>query len=146
MHPALTVVAAILGGGLSGACVSVIFNRLSRWRELRTRFHAVLRNMFSIYFIRLSHPEWPYLTSVVCIPAPAEDKEFIEGRSSFVDDLVQFNELREARLLRRRLLDNGEMKLDDIKPGRVLKVNLVPEVTALETCLFTVQKKLNLFA
>jgi hypothetical protein len=141
MHLAITIMASVLGGGLAGACVSVAFNRLFHWRELRTRFYPVLNNMFSAYVIRMENPEGRYWTNVVGnVPAP-EDEEFVDHRSSFISDLVQYNELKEVRLLRREMLNN---MIRDHKPGEVATLDLAPESAALRRCLLTQHKKLKI--
>jgi hypothetical protein len=143
MQPAIIIMASLLGGGLAGAFVSVAYNRLSHRRELRTKFYPALNNMFSAYVIRMENPEGRYLINVVGkVPAP-EDEEFVEHRSSFTSDLVQYNELREVRLLRKQMLDNmmsGDHKRDEVAK----KFDLAPESAALNACLSTLHKKLKL--
>jgi len=99
MQLAIAIVASVLGGGLAGACVSVAFNRLFHWRELRTKFYPVLNNIYSAYVIRMAKPEGRYWTTIVGnIPSP-EDEVFVDHRSSFLSELVQYNELKEVRVL-----------------------------------------------
>jgi hypothetical protein len=133
---------SFLGGGLAGACVSVFFNRLSHWRELRTKFYPLLSNMYSAYVIRMENPEGRYWTTIVGnIPSP-EDSEFVEHRSSFLSDLVQYNELKEVRVLRTKLMDNA--MTGNHKRGEVAKLDLAPEAAALGACLAKLHKKLKL--
>ena len=107
MQLALGLVVSFLGGGLAGACVSVFSNRLFHRRELRTKFYPILNNMFSAYVIRMTEPEGRYWTNIVGNNPFVEDQGFINHRSSFASDLVQYSELKEVRVLRKRLLDNA---------------------------------------
>jgi hypothetical protein len=142
MQLAIVIMASVLGGGLAGACVSVAFNRLFHWRELRTKFYPVLNNMYSAYVIRMARPEGRYWTTIVGnIPSP-EDEGFVDHRSSFLSDLVQYNELKEVRVLRKQLLDNAMS--GDHNPGEVAKLDLAPESAALHACLITLHKKLKI--
>lgn len=134
--------ASILGGGLAGACVSVFFNRLFHRREVRAKFYPVLNNMHSAYLIRMENPEGRYWTTVVGnVPAP-EDEEFVDHRSSFISDLIQFIELKEVRVLRKQILDN-HMSGDHAR-GEVTTLDLLPESTALNNCMVTLHKKLKI--
>jgi hypothetical protein len=133
------IVLSLLSGGLAGGCVSVLFNRIFHWRQVRTKFYPILSNMFSAYVLRMEKPEERYLINIVGdLPSP-EDRQFVEHRSSFIDDLIQFNELREARVLRKRLLDN--MASGDHTEGKVLKLDLAPESAALNACLVVLHKR-----
>jgi hypothetical protein len=133
---------SLLGGGLAGACVSVASNRIFHWRELRTKFYPDLKNMYAAYVIRMANPEGRYWTTVVGnVPTP-EDEEFVDHRASFVDDLVKYNELKEVRLLRKRLMDNAIS--GDHKTDEVAKLDLAPESVALNACLITLHKKLKI--
>lgn len=142
MPLALAIMASFLGGGLAGACVSVFFNRLFHWRELRTKFYPLLSNMYSAYVIRMENPEGRYWTTIVGnVPSP-EDNDFVEHRSSFLSDLVQYNELKEVRVLRRKLLDNAMS--GNHNPGEEAKLDLAPEAAALGACLAKLHKKLKI--
>jgi len=142
MQLAATIMASVLGGGLAGACVSVFFNRLFHWRDLRTRFYPVLNNMFSAYVIRMENPEGRYWTTIVGnVPSP-EDEDFVEHRASFLGDLVQYNELKEVRILRTKLLNNSAS--GNHNRGEVLKLDLAPESAALHACMITLHKKLKI--
>ena len=134
--------ASLLSGGLAGACISVAANRLFHRRELRTRFYPVLNNMFSAYVIRMENPEGRYWTAVVGNNPALDDENFVDHRSCFLSDLVQYNGLKEVRVLRKKLLDN-EMS-GDHNPGEVAKTDLAPESAALYACLNTLHKKLKL--
>ena len=98
--------------------------------------------MYAAYVIRMANPEGRYWTTVVGnVPAP-EDEEFVEHRSSFVDDLVKYNELKEVRVLRKQMLDNAVS--GNHKTGEVAKLDLAPESAALNACLITLHKKLKI--
>src|SRR5258708_5057972 len=118
----IAIIASLLGGGLAGAFVSVVSNRIFHRRGLRTKFYPVLNNMHSAYVIRMENPEGRYWTTVVeNVPSP-EDEEFVHHRSSFLDDLIQHIELKEVRVLRKQMLENS-MKGDHTR-GKVLKTDL----------------------
>ena len=142
MQLAIAIMASFLGGGLAGACVSVFSNRVFHWRELRTKFYPLLSNMYSAYLIRMENPEGRYWTTIVGdIPSP-EDNAFVDHRSSFTSDLVQYNELKEVRLLRKKVLDHAMS--GNHKRGEILQYDLAPEAEALGDCLTKLHKKLNL--
>jgi hypothetical protein len=139
---ALVIIAGFLGGGLAGACVSVGFNRIFHWRELRTKFYPILNNMYAAYVIRMAEPDGRYWTTIVGRNPTTEDEDFVDHRSSFVSDLVQYSELKEVRILRAKLLDN--MVSGEHTPGAVSKLDLAPESVALNVCLATLHKKLKI--
>lgn len=142
MQLAIGIVASLIGGGLAGASVSVIFNRIFHWRELRTKFYPVLNNMFSAYAIRMENPSGRYwITTVGYNPSP-EDNDFVEHRSAFIAELVEYNELKEVRVLRKQPMDN--MARGNHTPGEELKLDLLPESKALGACFTVLHKKLKL--
>ena len=142
MQLTITILASFLSGGLAGACVSVFFNRPFHWRELRTKFYPVLNNMHSAYVIRMENPEGRYwMTIVGNNPAP-EDEDFVDHRSSFLSDLVQYNELKEVRVLRKKLLDNAMS--GNHNRGQVAKLDLAPEAAALGVCLAKLHQRLKI--
>jgi hypothetical protein len=55
---------------------------------------------------------------------------------------VQYNELKEVRVLRKQLLDNAVS--GNHNPGEVAKLDLAPESAALDACLITLHKKLKI--
>lgn len=136
------IIASLLGGGLAGGCVSVFFNRLFHWRDLRTRFYPKVNNIHSAYVIRMEKPDGRYWATIVGNNPSSEDEEFVDHRSSFISDLVQFNELKEARSLRKALLDNAMH--GDHTPGELTKVDLAPEFKALNVCLQKLHTKLKI--
>jgi hypothetical protein len=134
--------ASILGGGLAGACFSVLLNRYFHRQDLRAKFYPVLNNIHSAYLIRMEGPEGRYWTTVVGnVPTP-EDEDFVDHRSSFISDVMQYIELKEVRVLRRKILDNA-MGGDHTR-GQVFKLDLAPESAALTDCLKTLHKKLKI--
>jgi len=111
---------------------------------MRTKFYPVLNNMHAAYIIRLEKPEGRYWVKIVGQNPSNEDSEFIEHRTSFIHELVEFNELKEARVLRTAILDNSAK--EDKPPGNLLsKLDLSPEADALSTCLNLLHKKLKLW-
>ena len=142
MQPAIVIIASICSGGLAGVCVSIVFNRVSHWRELRTRFYPVLNNMFSAYVIRMEKPEGRHWTIIVGNNPAPEDEDFVDHRSSFLSDLVEYNELKEVRVLRKQLLDNAMS--GDHERGKEMKLDLAPEFAALSACFKSLHKRLKL--
>ena len=59
-----------------------------------------------------------------------------------MSDLIQFNELKEARSLRKKMLDNAMQ--GHHTPGILTKVDLAPEAAALNECLKKLHDKLSL--
>lgn len=129
MQLAIGIIASLIGGGLSGASVSVISNRIFHWRVLRTKFYPVLNNMYAAYAIRMQNPSGRYWITIVGYNPSPEDEKFVEHRSSFIAELVQYNELKEVRILRKQLLDN--MVRGNHTQGEELKLDLLPESKAL---------------
>ena len=142
MQLAIAIMTSLLCGGLAGACVSVFFNRLFHWRELRTKFYPVLGNMFSAYVIRMANPEGRHWTTIVGNTPLPEDNDFVDHRSSFLSGLVQYNELKEVRVLRKKLLDNAMS--GNHNQGEVVKLDLISEAAALGTCLARLHDKLKI--
>jgi hypothetical protein len=120
----------------------VLHNRLSRARDLRTKFYPVLSDMYSAYIVRMENPQGRYWMIVVGRIPAKEDEDFVNHRSHFISDLIQFNELKEARMLRKAILDNFG-KGDHTRDSTV-KYDLLPERKALGDCVQTLHKKLNI--
>jgi hypothetical protein len=59
-----------------------------------------------------------------------------------ISDLIAFNELKEARILRKAILDNSMMGHNT--PGILSKPDPSPEAAALDACLKVLYKKLRL--
>jgi hypothetical protein len=136
------IIASLLGGGLAGGCVSVFFNRLFHRRDLRTKFYPKVNNIYSAYLIRMEEPEGRYWTTIVGNNPSSEDREFVDHRATFISDLVQFNELKEARILRKHLLDNAMS--GHHSPGLKTTLDLAPEFEALAVCFRVLYKKLKI--
>ena len=77
------------------------------------------------------------------IPAVPEDAGFLWQRNSFLADLIDFTELKEARILRQKILSNMHAT-DSHTDGEVIKTDLKPESDALFECVQKVQGKLRL--
>jgi hypothetical protein len=134
---------SFLSGGLAGGCVSVFLNRWFHWRDMRVKFYPVLNNIHSAYIIRMEKPEGRYLVNIVEQNPSLEDEEFVDHRSNFiVSDLIQFNELREVRKLRKAIMENQAK--EHKTPGILTKLDLTPECLALGECLKTLHKKLKI--
>jgi hypothetical protein len=139
---ALQISVSLISGGLAGGCVGAIFDRMFYWRGLRIKFYPMLSDMLSAYAIRMQKPEgWYWINTVGCVPLP-EDKLFIDHRTSFLSELVQYSELREVRILLKEMADNI-VSGDHIK-GEIAKLDLTPESDALLVCLNVLHKKLKL--
>jgi hypothetical protein len=137
----LTLLVAIVSGGLAGGIVSVISNRIFHWRALRTQFYPKLNNMYSAYIIRFEKPDGRYWVNIVGQNPLGADREFVDHRSDFISELIAFNELKEARVLRKAILDNS---MHNLSVGSTSKHDLGPEADALNECLKVLHKKLKL--
>jgi hypothetical protein len=102
----------------------------------------MLNNMYAAYAIRMENPEGRYWKNIVGNNPAPEDEDFVDHRSSFLSDLVQFNELKEVRLLRTKMLDN-QSGSNHIR-GEESTLDLAPEAAALNACLVKLHKKLKL--
>jgi hypothetical protein len=136
------LIVSMLSGGVAGGCISVASNRMFHWRASRTQFHPKLNNIFGHYAIRLEKPEGRYRTGRIGYRPLPEDESFVNHRSDFIMTLPQFNELKEARELRRALITNPNPH--HAETGTDIKTDLMPEYQAILRCLDTVQKKLKL--
>lgn len=143
-NPALTLLVSMVSGGLAGGVVSAISNRIFHWRALRTQFYPKLNNMYSAYVIRFNEVKdghGRYLVNIIGENPSDEDVPFVEHRSDFIQDLIAFNELKEARKLRQAILDNSLKKKSD---PILSKLDLQPEATALNECMKVLHEKLRL--
>jgi hypothetical protein len=138
----VTFATSVLGGGLAGGCVNVLHNRLARSRDLRTKFYPVLSNIYSAYVIRMENPDGRYWVTTVGQLPSKEDEAFVNHRADFISDLIQFNELKEARKLRKAIMDHSFE--GDHTLGATTKHDLAPECKALGDCLRTLHKKLSI--
>ncbi len=140
---AVQTIISVVSGSLAGACASALYSRIFHWRNLRTQFHPKLNNIAGAYTIRFDDDETGrYLTSFVGQVPTQTDKAFVNSRADFIQELAQYNELREARKLRRVLLANTNPS--HIPTGRPLTRDLKPEYDAIMKCLGSVQDKLRL--
>jgi hypothetical protein len=138
----LNLVGSLISGGLAGGCVSTLYQWRNRQKDLRTKFYNILNDMHSAYVIRMEDPDGRYWVNVVGQVPSADDEDFINHRSNFISDLIQFNDLKEARVLRNAILDNQSNA--HTSPGLLTKTDLKPEAFALDTCLNVLHKKLKL--
>lgn len=136
------IVSGFLSGGLAGGCISITYNRLMRSRDLRTKFYPKLNDMYSAYLIRMQNPGGRYWHLIVGNNPSEDDQGFVDHRSVFIGELVQFNELQEARILRTAMMNN--MISADHTLGAPTTVDLKPESEALSVCLQKLHKKLKL--
>jgi hypothetical protein len=145
MLPFVTIyglLVSLIGGGLAGGCVSLYFHRKWDLRAKRTTLYPLVNSIYSAYVIRMEKPEGRYWVTIVGQNPKSEDVEFVDHRSNFISDLVQYNELKEARLLRKQMLDNAMQ--GEHTPGLITKVDLSPELKALDTCLNLLHNRLGL--
>lgn len=138
----IQLVVSMVSGGLAGAGVSAMSNRMAHWRILRTQFEPQVNDLFASYVIRLEIPERRYWTGIVGHVPPPEDKVFVNKRADFIMNLVQFSELKEARILRHAILDNHHSNSG--AEGEQFRVDLLPEYQAVSACLTTLHSKLKL--
>ena len=136
----LTLLVAIISGGLAGGVVTAIFNRISHWRALRTKLSQEVCNMHVAYLIRFKQPNGRYWEHIVGNKPLGADRDFVEQRSHFIGELIEFTELKEARVLRNAILYNSFHKLPS---GSTRKLDLYPEVRALYDCVKVLGKKLQ---
>jgi hypothetical protein len=137
------LVVSLVSGGLAGGGVSALSNRIFHWRSLRTKFEPILNNFFAAYVIRMEDPVGRYWEGEVGYVPKSDDEEFVYLRSGFIAELIQFNELKEARDLRLSLIRNPNVEGGG-KIGDHYKVDLMPEYEAVSRCLDIVHKKLKL--
>lgn len=136
------IITSLLSGGLAGGCVSTILNRIFHWRDLRTRFYPKINDMYANYVIRMDRPSGRYWDTIVGNNPSPQDEEFVDHRSTFVSDLVQFNELKEARILRKTMVEN--LASGHHTQGQPTRIDLMPELRALDACLKLLHRKLKI--
>jgi hypothetical protein len=134
---------SLVGGGLAGGCMSVVSGRVFYRRTLRTQFHPILNHFWGAYLVRFERPEGRHLTTVVGKVPLSEDDGFIRHRSSFIHELVRFNELKEARELRKGMIANLNPRCASV--GSAIETDLTPEYESVSKCLKIVQGKLKLY-
>jgi hypothetical protein len=109
---------------------------------MRTQLYQKVSDMFAAYQIRMVKRDGRWLVLTVGDPPPSEDEKFVYHRSSFICDLVQFNELDEAILLRTQFWQNSSKTVGET--GTVSRIDLTPESEAIHACLGTLHKELGL--
>jgi hypothetical protein len=139
------LVGSILSGGLAGGCVSTVANRTFYLRSLRTRFFPRLDDMHSAYVLRMESQEGRYLLQVPNFLPLRPDAEFVNHRTQFIGSLAQFNELKEARDLRKKIVKNQASPSLQTSTGSGLILDLLPEYEALSACVALIHKKLGLW-
>lgn len=79
------------------------------------------------------------------LPA-GEDLKFVEHRSDFIHGLVEFNELEEARELRKKLVENmiASVTVVDANDNSGKATDLMQEYRAVEHCHDVLHRKLRL--
>lgn len=140
--PWTPVISSFVSGGLAGGLISIFANRMFHFRSLRTKFYPKVNDIYSAYVIRMEKPQGSrYVVTVDGKQPSADDAFFVVHRSNFVTGLVEFNELREARTLRKKMIDNSFSA--ERTPGSIVKLDLQPKADALNICLKTLHKKLT---
>ena len=136
----LTLLVAIISGGLVGGVVTAIFNRVSHWRALRRKLLREVSNMCVAYLIRFKQPNGRYWEHIVGNKPLDADRDFVEQRSHFIGELDEFTELEEARVLMKAILYNSFHKLPS---GSTRKLDVYPEARAMRDCVNVLGKKLQ---
>jgi hypothetical protein len=101
-----------------------------------------LNAIFGEYVIRMEKLEGRYWVGRIGYSPTPKDEEFVDHRTDFVMNLPQFNELKEARELRRALIVNPDP--GHAEAGTGIRTDLMPEYLAISRCLDIVHKKLKL--
>lgn len=136
------IVSGLLSGGLAGGCISIAYNRRIRFRDQRTKFYQKINDIWAAYLIRMDKPGGRYWHTTVGMNPSEDDQEFVDHRATFIVELVQFNELKEARILRTAILNNTANA--DHTPGAPTTIDLKPEAEAIDACFRKLHKKLRL--
>jgi hypothetical protein len=137
--PMLTLLVAIISGGIVGGVVTAIFNRVFHERALRTKFYPKVGNMAGVYMFRFMQPNGRYWVHIVGDKPLGADRDFVEQRSHFWTELVEFTELKEVQVVREVFLHNS---LHNLSRGSTMKHDLYPEYRAMEDCMKAMHKKL----
>jgi len=80
--------------------------------------------MYAAYMIRFEQPNGRYWEHVIGKEPLDADRDFVDHRSNFIQELIAFNELKEARVLRKAMLDNSVPK--NVSEGSTEKMDLAP--------------------
>jgi hypothetical protein len=138
----LIAIGPLASGGLAGGCVSTLLNRRFHLQGLRTRLYPNVNNAMGLYAIRTETPEGRYWVQRVGYEPTDADKHFVDARMGFIFGLIEFAELKEARVLRNNLLNNRGHR--DGTSTEDVTTDLTPEYKAVLDCLSTLHKKLKL--
>lgn len=138
---------SIISGGLAGGSVSTVANRYYYLRKKRTEFYPKLNNILAAYLIRLEDPDKRLLIQEPGYLPAGADLKFVDHRSDFIHGLVEFNELNEARELRKKLVDSmfsGVIMVNEKEKTKESAIDLMQEYRAIEHCHDVLHKKLKL--
>lgn len=96
--------------------------------------------------LRLEDPKRQLLIQQPGYLPAGEDLKFVEHRSDFIRGLVEFNELEEARELRKKLVENmiASVTVVDANDNSEKATDLMQEYRAVEHCHDVLHKKLRL--
>jgi hypothetical protein len=136
------IITSLVSGGLAGGSVSTLLNRVFHRRALRTQFYPKVNNVWSAYVIQFAKEGGRYLIQKPGWAPTPEMEPFVETRGSFMMELVEFNELKEARELRRKMAENQAKA--QAGPEGTVSTDLTPEYEAISKCFHTLHKKLKL--
>ena len=134
--------------GIASLLWNIFIKLTADWpkqRALRAEFYPKLNDMYAAYLIRFNETKegrGRYLVNVVGNLPSREDDQFVNHRTDFIQGLIAFNELKEARKLRQAILDNSANPHNT--PGILSKLDLQPEAQALNECMKVLHKKLKL--
>jgi hypothetical protein len=134
-------VASLIGGGAVGGIINVTYQWRIRQKDLRTKFYTVLGNMNAAYLIRMEQPGGKELVQIPNQAPLGADRDFVDHRTAFVSELIQYCDLKEVIVLRQKILDNAFHGVGSTGP---VKTNLVPEAQAIDECMRLIHKKLKL--
>jgi hypothetical protein len=140
-------IVSIISGGLAGGSVSTFANRRYYLRSLRTKFYPKVNNILAAYVIRLEDPDNRLLIQKPGHLPAGEDLKFVDHRSDFIHGLVEFNELDEARELRKKLVDSmfsGVVVVNEREKTKDNAIDLMQEYRAIEHCHDVLHKRLKL--
>ena len=139
-------IVSIISGGLAGGSVSTFANRRYYLRSLRTKFYPMVNNILAAYVLRLQDPKKRLLTQRPDFLPAGDDLKFVDHRSDFIHGLVGFNELEEAREVRRKLVDSMFAAVVVVSPDDTSEkaIDLMQEYRAIEHCHDVLHKKLKL--
>jgi len=138
---ALQSVISMVGGGLAGGALTLIFNRKFQRQTLRKQFYPKLSHMHADYKNRLAVPEGRYWVHTIGKPNLPQDENFVRHRADFIARLIEFIELGEVQKLRTKLTSPSNQQQDK---NETITFDLLPESEAITACVSTIKKKLKL--